>query len=452
MTLQSSTGLVVVGAHLALDFLAFLMIVQYYRRRNFQPIRSRLYWQPIIISVLLLATMFYAACATEFEAYISCEAYLLLFVLVFNSMVPILFRATQVYSAYEVSKVYAKGGSMNYEQAQMTSGNIFLRRAELIHSFKVQSALFIILCVVHLLAWAAYTQLLNPTCNGLDELLAMAALSSGYCLCTLYLGWNLATLKDGLYIRRELVLVACGGVFALPFYVGLRIAFDSYYYANLVIAFGPYWVVGVEIGMPLYKSYVWQRLRNSTEMEEPATELTISNFKSDDSKSQAGSIDGTRNEEVQAEPQASSSRGPAALIDLLNNKKGNALFLEFSRLELNHENVLFYNEVSEFLTQQNSKPDLGREDFDAICWKIFNRFISPQAKLEVNVGAKERRFFDIAGFDVEDGAIARDDALRAFGVVRNEVIILMYKDVYPRFLRTAVYAEFAAILDNQAEV
>ena len=448
MVVAGSTGYAVIGTHLVLDFLALLLILQYHCRRNYQPIRSRLYWQAEIVSVLLLSTMFYAACATEFEQLMSCEAYLVLFLLVLNAMVPIIIRAAHVYSVYEVSKIYAQGESSSKEEAMLATGSVFLRRAEFLQSFRAQAALFFALCTIHLLVWLMYTQLFQPICNGLDELLGLAVVSSGYCLLTLYLGWNLATLKDGLYIRRELVLVSLGGVCALPFYVGLRFAFNSYYYANLVIAFAPYWVVGVMIGMPLYKSYVWQRLRKSSAMEEPSTQLSASNAKTGDMDSAQGK--GTADRAPRKAKKRLHFRGPPELMSLLDNQEGNLLFLEFARLELNHENVLFYNDVTDFLEDHASNPELkNTESFEAMCWKIFNRYISTEAKLEVNIGAKERRTFDTAGFAIDGGHLDPEATLKAFGTAWNEVVNLMYKDVYPRFIRTRAYHEFSAIRELQ---
>ena len=443
MAVETTTGYALIGTHLACDLLILLMVIQYHRRRHFQPIRSRIYWQGELTALLAFFATFYSVCLSEFETYVTCEIYFVLYVLFFSTTPAILLRAAHVYSAYEVSKVYIQGGSSNYEGKLFKTGNFFLRRAEILQSWKFQVVVIFAVTIFNTVAYLVLTQVFAATCNGVDELILASIYGSAMTLPTLYMGWNLATLKDGLDIRKELVLVALGGVFLLPTYVGLRLAYGTYFYSNVVLAFAPMWVPCVQIGMPLYRSYVWQKYAKDNESEEPI-ELSITGYKTEGENSRNGSFTGAAHKtDEKPVDKVSKLRGPASLLRLLKNEEGNALLLEFARLELNHENVLFYNDVTDFLDRHKKHRELlASKDFEDKCWQIFQKFISPDAKLEVNLGAKEKAYFDFAGFDGEQENIQPEKALNAIQVAWTEVVNLMYRDVYPRFLRSKEYLEF----------
>lgn len=444
MAVESESGYIIIGTHLACDLLILLMTFQYHRRRHLQPIRSRIYWQAELTALLMFVASFYSACISEFHRYISCETYLVLHLLFFTSMVPILLRAAHVYSAYEVSKVYVQGGSSNYEGKLFTEGNFFLRRAEFLQSWKFQAAVIVAAVAFNTAGYLVLTQVFTATCAGMDELILAAIYGAAMTLPTLYLGWNLATLKDGLDIRKELILVAVGSVIRLPIYVGLRLHSGSYYYSNIMSAFLPMWVPLIQIGMPLYKSYVWQKHRKDVETTE-SVELSITGYKTEGDRSRNGSFSEVATQREKTSSSATRLRGPASLTSLLRSKEGNALFLEFARLELNHENVLFYNEVTPFLEKhKRDRKLLASQEFEDKCWQIYRKFISSNAKLEINLGAREKAYFTSAGFDTDERNLQADKALKAIHVAWAEVVDLMYRGVYPRFVRTKAYLEFAA--------
>ena len=435
-----ATGYAIIGTHLVLDVLLVLMVLQYHRRRNYQPIRSRVYWQGEVIAVLIIISTFYAACMSEFYNYVSCDILLFLFVVFFNSTAPILMRAAHVFSAYEVSKVYIQSGASNEERKVLARGNFFLRRAELLQSTVFQAGVFCLMASFNLITYLVYTQVFHPTCESWDVIIWLLILGGGLTGPTLYLGWNMATLKDGLYIKREFILVPAGGFFLLPAYIGLLIATGDYFYSNAVAAFAPFWVPLVQVGMPLYKSYVWQRYRNASELEEPSKELSLTGYRTEEKKSRGGSFTVEISKE---EENPRHFRGPSSLMKLLDSEIGNALFLEFARLELNHENVLFYNEATGFLEKCKSNPEVvDSEEFEDKCWKLFHKYISSQSRLELNLGAKERAFFDKAGFEEGEGHLDNRKALLALEVAWTEAINLMYRDALPRFVRSKAYEEY----------
>lgn len=438
MSIEGTAGFALVGTHAALDVLVLLLVFQYHRRRNYQPIKSRFYWQGEATALLLIPPLFLSACATEFEPYISCDVYLVVILVIFNAVVPIVIRAAHVYSAYEVSKVYAQRGSSNAEGEAFANGNIFLRRAQVIQSFKVQVAVFLVLASFHTLTWVIFTQAFNPTCNGIDEMIFIVIIGSFYVGVTLFLGWNISTLKDGLYIRRELVLVAAGGVAVIPTFAALRFSFDSYYYANLALAFGPFWVIGVQIGMPLYKTYTWQRSKSKEEADLSSDELSLTTAKS--------------SEKLASQPQAESTENwtdqtpasPAEMKRVLSIPESFELFLEFSRLELNHENVLFYHEVTPWLQRIKLEPDIvNSAEFGEAAWRIYNKYISNSAKLQVNLSAGQHARFAEAGFEAqEEEQLNHELALEALQEAWKEVFALMYRDMFGRFRRSPRYLEF----------
>ena len=439
MAVVTTTGYLLLGLHLSVSFLLLLMVVQYHRRRRFQPIQSRIYWQAEVTALMTFFATFYAAAIAEFEYYITCDAYLLLYVLFFNCNIPILMRTAHVFSAYEISKVYVRGGSSSPEGKLFSHGNIFVRKAEILQSWKYQAGFFILVVLFNFAVYGIYTQAVNPTCEGTDELVWMLISGGVVTGPTMYLSWNMATLKDGLYIRRELLLVPLGGFVLIPSYIGLRLLYGNYFNSNIVAAFTPFWVPLVQIGMPLYKTYAWQKYKQPSQIEDSSKELSLTGYKSEEKRSRQGSYaEFSRHED---EPRH--FRGPTPLMKLLHDKNGNALFLEFARLELNHENVMFYNEVTEFLEDSKNDPEkLQSQDFVDHCWKIFKKYISPQSRLEVNLGAKHHAYFQMAGFHQEDGELKREKALYAFEVAWHEVVSLMYNGVYPRFVRSDAYIEF----------
>ena len=438
MSVEGTTGFALIGTHAVLDVLVVLLVWQYHRRRKYQPIRSRFYWQGEAIVLLLIIPMFLAASSTEFEPLISCDVYLLVVLTMFNAVVPIIIRAAHVFSAYEVSKVYARQGSSNGEAESFANGNIFLRRAEILQSFRFQVAVFIVLCLFHTLVWVIYTQGFESTCNGIDELIGVAIFGTFYCGVTFYLGWNIATLKDGLYIRRELILVSLGGLLLVPTFVALRLSFETYYYANLAIAFGPYWLAVVQIGMPLYKSYQWQRLRQGSSDKEAASyDLTLTSAKS------SNKLEGTYSSSLDTMT-ATKRNTPADLKRILQNESGYDAFLEFSRLELNHENVLFYNEATPLVVRAKQEPDfVNSAEYHQAAKRLYDKYISSSAKLELNVSASQRRGCAEAGLSSgpEEVEIDGNAANLALQEVWKEVFYLMFRDILPRFLLSKQYLQ-----------
>ena len=436
---MATTGFAVLGTHAVLDVLSVLVILQYHRRRNYQPIRSRFYWQGEYTAVSLIIASLSMACAIEFANDISCEVYLLIVLALFNAIIPVLIRIAHVFSAYEVSKVYAQDRSSGAEETALKNGNIFLRRAELLQSLKVQATAFFSIITLHVIVWVIYTQVFKTTCEGVDELIGICIMGSGYMVVTLYLGWNLATLKDGLYIRLEMVLVAVGGVIIILTFLALRFASGSYYHANLALAFGPFWIIAVQIGMPLYKSYAWQRRRSgNSSVDVSVAELSLTSLKSSEMFQKPASTSETARRREKP-------NSIAAFRRLLASEHGYELFLEFSRLELSHENVLFYHEVTPLLERARQHPEIvDTQDFVDRVLHVHEKFVASNARLELNLSSEQRAMFSAAGFDEPTASLDRGAALEALREAWKEIFTLMFRDVYARFRRSAHYESYLA--------
>ena len=378
-----------------------------------------------------------SACAIEFANDISCELYLLIVLAFFNSLIPILIRIAHVFSAYEVSKIYAQDLSANAENQAMSKGSVFLRRAELLQSIRVQATVLISFFLLHLVVWVVYTQGFRTNCEGVDELIGIALFGIAYMSVTFYLSWNISTLKDGLYIRREMLLVALSGVVMIIAFLVLRIVSGEYYYANFAFAFGPFWMVAVQIIMPLYKSYTFQYNRGRTsELESSIGELSLTTRGSKEKRGSQGTVVAS----AQEKPNSA-----AAFHRLLASQHGYELFLEYSRLELSHENILFYHEVTPLLEKAKKQPEVAdTREFAEVALRIYNKYVSHDAKLQVNLSAAQVAKFTAAAFDEGADALDGASAVVALQEAWKAIFSLMFRDTYARFRRSPRYKEYLA--------
>lgn len=440
---MATTGYVVLLTHAALDMVSLGLIYLFHRRRNYQPIRSRFWWQGEFTAGSLLIAMASAACAIEFANHISCEVYLLIILAIFNALIPILIRIAHVFSAYEVSKIYAQNMSSNAENKALSGGSIFLRRAELLQSLKVQGVVQASIVTLHVIVWVLYTQVFRTTCDGIDELIGILLFGSAYMCLTFYLSWNIATLKDGLYIRREMLLVALGGTLMLIAFMTLRIIYGTFYYANFALAFGPFWMIAAQIGLPLYKSYTWMYNNDRiSELDTSFGESSLASLKSNEKLQKRERKNG--GPVISTEGEKPDSVG--AFRRLLASEEGYELFLEYSRLELSHENVLFYHEVTPLLDNTKQRPEVvNSEAFGEIAFGIYDKFVRQDAKLEVNLSSTQRAKFKAAGFEEGPEGLNTVAALEAIQDAWKAVFALMFRDTFWRFRGSENYKEYLAM-------
>ncbi|KJE96359.1 G-protein signaling regulator [Capsaspora owczarzaki ATCC 30864] len=119
----------------------------------------------------------------------------------------------------------------------------------------------------------------------------------------------------------------------------------------------------------------------------------------------------------------SAKRWGIALMELLNDPPGLALFQQYLKKEFSDENISFWQAIR---TLQRVKPSAVKHEAKV----LYDNYIAPNAPHEVNLDAATReittRNMDNPGYDSFDEAQAH-------------IFNLMAKDSYPRFLRSDVY-------------
>ena len=428
MEFKTNTGLHVLGIHSGIVAALLLLVWKYHARRRLQPIKSRFYWHAEISLAFILVETTFEACAIEFLTSGNCLAFTFVPVVAFSSTVPQLLRAAHLFSAFEVSKHIVCSHSYGCSPEHKKSLQFFVKYAAYIQSMKIQIAVLVFTFVLHASIWAGTMFAGSETCASSSSFL-MGTLVVGffYLAATLYLALNVATLSDGLYIRRELLslalarLVAFVAFIPLYFLVGIRNALP----AAMV---GSYSVVLIQVGMPLYKSYVWENLKQAH---------GIGRYNSQ-------SLEILRQKPGKLESQiiSSSTRysNPSDLEDLLDTKDGYDAFLEYCRKQLNHENVLYYSEVKSLENRMLEEPGfLEKPAFIESGLYIYSTFIAPHAELQLNLSALHHENFKRAGFARRTQSIDPTAAYRAIRVAFKETFLLMYNESFLRFLGSPAY-------------
>ena len=431
--METKTGFVALGCSIALAAAAIALAFVYRRRRGFQPIRSRFWWQPLLTTGCIIVFTTYLAIFNEFVD-LSCELYLLSFGLAFNVPLSVVIRAVHIYSAYEVSKVVAKQswqGAKNLKDYD----RFFVKYAEKIQSIKYQAVVFCTLAVVHLAAFGSYAFTTNPVCDG-SEFIVFGGIGVCYILTVILVVYNIRALKDGLYIKRELIFVAIGGFITVPTFMVLRLT-GNFEAANLLLAYAPYIIVIVQLGFPLYISYLWST--NNKKFNEELSTAELSSLKHSDTETR-GSIDAKLFE-------GTNGKGPLKhrgfkLSDLLADTEGRKAFTEFCRLELNHESVLYYVACKQFLRNHKKREELGlSEGFEEEALELYRTYIERGCELELNIGADTRDLFRQAGFASEN-PLDPNAVVKAFRRALSDVYTLLLRDPYGRFLASPIYQAF----------
>ncbi|XP_055069247.2 regulator of G-protein signaling 16 [Misgurnus anguillicaudatus] len=124
-----------------------------------------------------------------------------------------------------------------------------------------------------------------------------------------------------------------------------------------------------------------------------------------------------------------------SLEKLLSNKHGLYAFRAFLISEFSEENIAFYLACEDF---KNTK---SAAKLPSKATRIYEEFIGDEAPREVNIDYETR---DITQANVKSPTTS------CFDMAQHRIYILMEKDCYPRFLRSAAYRSLLNQLAKKA--
>ena len=420
---STTTGFVVLGVHLSILFLLLLTLIQYHRRRKLQPIRSRLYWQGEGTAVVVLLTSTFGTCAIEINPRSYCRVYTGYGILIFTSMMCLVVRAAHVFSAFELSKVAVQAQAARKDPP---NHGLFVKYSAYLQSSKFQAAIVIGSFLVQGAIWGVVTFVIDPgrPCNEFGVYGVVSVVTAlVITVPTLYIAKNIAMLKDGLLIKKELVMVGIVGLATIGPFTLVWILTGSPFWSILISLASCYATILIQIGMPLYMSYVWERYKHAYVFEEYSPKSSRATLASSEP------IVGTS---------SSSGLSPRDLERLLRDPNVFPSFLEYCRLQLNHENPLFYKDAMSVIKQVKENSEfLETQEFSDMAHSLFATYMAPKATLQINLSWKQHQRIKRACFRDEHGKFNAKEAYKAITEARVEIFRLMYDDVFPRYFASA---------------
>ena len=422
MALTTTTGFTVFGVHIAMVLLLVLMIIQYHRRRKYQPIRSRLYWQGEATSVMFLVSSSVGMYSAEIYQDQLCQLYPAYGILVTTCLGFLFLRAAHVFSAFEVSKLAVQVQAV---QKESSNPGFFVKYASVLQSVKFQSAVIIGSFLLQSIVWALVTFGIEAgrSCGQLGIYgIISVIIAVALIVPTFYLGKNIAMLKDGLSIKRELILIGIHEVLTTVSCVTIWLLTRRPFFSILVSMGSAYIAIGIQIGMPLYLSYVWERHKHAYVFAEYSP--TSSHLSANEKALESGSGLGTT---------------PHDLEQLLFDPQVYPNFLEYCRLQLNHENPLFYKEAIPLLRRAKERAEfIETQEFSDLAHKLYGTYLAPKSKLQINLSWQQHQQVKRACFNNDQGNEHRKfnakEAHEAIAGATGEILQLMYDDILPRYL------------------
>lgn len=422
-------GLFAVGIHAGWCVLLIGLLIQFHRRKHLQPIRARPYWLSELSAVSILLSSTYGVITFELVTGPVCDMLTFYGVLLFAGMGPPLIQAAHLFSVFEVSNQNVRA---QIDKLDVSSRRrYFAKYAKAIQNPTNHVVTILMLFVVHLIIWGTIFLKGTGECRGLTEYVMVAgAITPFYLVATLVLGLNVVSVKDGLYIRTEFVAYVTLSAFGVPACILLYYVTGGTTFPLMFTVINSYLLYLVHIGMPLYKTYVWSAYARA--------------YEDDNNRSWSSRKSGRFSSKVTI-PRCT----PEKLESLLDNERTFAVFLEYCRLQLSHENVLFCFQVRKLLMRVDDNSDvLEDEEFINTVRKIYNSFLSPEAELLLNVSWRQQQFFDQAGFSKVNEDIDPQITFEALKAAYKEIFNLMYHDVFARFARSIEYRKLVESNDS----
>ena len=445
------TGYALLSASLVISTILGLLVLWFHLRRSFPPIKSRFWWQSELNAANLIIWSLYRCVSLEFPG-LGLVFYILSYPLFFNIWLCALIRLAHIYSAYKLADLYTNLTSSQNTidlNSKLSQGGFFIKYARYVQDTSAQGLVIFAHMMIHLVIWIAVALTVEKFTNE-QELIILALTLSVYGLPIVYLAWKIIPLKDGLYLRQEIVymfyaLVSGGALFIL-----LAIVADLYYVNVTVALVGPVEFVAIYIGFPLFKSYAWQNeARRFERMEGHAGSSCSQKGWSGSSCDRASRAKGKSSrrkiqalEYSHARKKGCASVAQMSLKEVLDSPQGVDAFKEFCKQELNHESILFFLDAKA-LCEAMEKSSMTEEEVASRARSLYERYIKQGALLEINIGASAKESFRTAGICGDDTS-KLDFALLedAFKDARDEVFRLMASDSFVRFLRHRLYTEF----------
>ena len=450
------TSYALLSASLVVFFSSGLLILWFHCRRAYPPIKARFWWQSEFISSVIILWSLHRCASLEFPG-LGHAFYVLSYPLFFSICVAALIRLAHIYSAYKVAALYTEWKSSQNTldiEAKISKAGFFVKYARSIQKPKIQAVVLLIHLLLQLTVWLAVAfaaeELTDQAETGLAGLILLL-----FGPPILYIAAKIIPLKDGLYLRQEIVFTFVACVVGAIIFVILRLVVSELIYVRIVVALvGPVEFVIIFIGFPLYKSYVWQNEARRFEM----VAGRIASFES--SYSQTG-LSASSAQRVKGKPSkkkiealefAQKSKGGTSVVKLslkqvLAHERGVEAFKEFCRQELNHESILFFLDVKEFC-QAYKRSEMSEEQAISSAIHLYEKYVISGAQLEINIEYGLKQTFVDAGLGPASHVNTQDVKLdlvdNAFKEARDEVFRLMATDSFVRFLRHRLYADFVA--------
>lgn len=419
------SGGVLFGCSIGVTLVALALMFKFFQRRRLQPIRSRFWWQPLLLSAWVLAGVVTFTLAVDFEP--SCERLALSAFAGFSSILVLFIRTIHVLAAYEMSRLVSDNYEIDDEEERKRNLNTcFANHAPMIQSFRFQTVVFLALSSMNA-SFLFMTSFLGNC--GVVDILPLIFISSPYAISVLYLGCRIRTDRDGIFLKRELLV---SGLIYICAYITFFIirAFGHYEEAAIFLSFASLSLIIIFIWYPLHISYVWQAQNKFFEGDSKLS----SDLFDDSGHSGHGEIEFDK------------ATGAFRLIDILKEKQGYIVFKEFCRLELNHENPIFFSQCSKLLHKYKQLAKY-ESALQKDCKRLYDTFIKDGAALPLNLSGEVSETFKALGLDEEKEADL-DAAHHAFFIARQEIYHLMRRDPYVRFIKSKLYKEYEFIKLN----
>lgn len=474
MALVAATGYIFLAVVIFLSLCAVFLTIWFHRRRAFQPIRARFWWQSEAIVVIILIWANFLAVVNEFPSF-GQALYLYGFGILLTAGFGVLIRLCHIYSAYQVAAVYAAWRTADEAEdieARISQGSFFVKHGNTVQNPRVQAFLILLYAMVQAALWTLVaTQPGWAEDRDMWTLVNLLISVVFYMIPMLYFTYNVAALDDGLFLRKEMSILAFVASLGAILYTVLKLVLgDRFYPSIIMLCIVPFPAILCLVGFPLYKSYVWQAEERQF-VPEKGRQLSFESFyleRSSSSNISGGSAneetvgaEGREIRDIEAieligkkrERRVRDGKSPQ-LNHILVEPAGRTAFIAFCKLELNHETVLFFLDATRLVVLLKDKQQMSRNREVAIrASLLYCQYIKDGAVLQVNLSHAMQRAFLEAG--VKEGSeqteehLDREALLEALRASRNEIYMLMSRGPFVRFLRHKLYTDYIAATEPE---
>lgn len=425
------TGGIYVTVTSVLSGILFILAIWFFCRKKFQPIRGRVPIQALFMVLNMLILPMVNVVMDEFLA--NCfPKFLLGTSLAFNVVLLGLFRAVHVASIYEVAQeaISFPRGAYSAKVADGAKRSWYVRNSRKIQSFPLQLLLFFAIAIFHI-AIAGITYVASgyeDACDSINGAIVSGTIVIVYCILITIIALRLREVKDGLYLKTEMILLGLIGLVGVVGWLILNFAVSESI-ASLHLNACSLAGAAVMLCWPLYKSYRWQFVAAKPveiEFDVESADIVGVDPQLNVIKNQAGARSSER------------SIVMFSFEEVIETDDGFESFRNFLTLEFSHENLMFYDDATTFVNsyQDEEVSDIMKEG----AVQLFETYIKRGANLEVNLpGEIVLRFMA----SLADGSFDRKAYFDAMADALHEIYILLAADPFPRFRRHKLYKEYA---------